>query len=1135
MAEVLWGDDLPGSWEQMVRGTMSSLRSLLRRCELPGDLLTTAHGCHQLRLPPELTVDVEEASAHLAAAESRLAAGDGLAARREAEAAVAVASRQFAPGTTGRWAERRQAELREVHLRSLEALAESAEENGQLGAAVDAAEQVLAIEPFRESAYLRLMSAHARAGHRGEALRAYDRCRKALADDLGVRPAPPTEAAYLALVGAEPAASDASSVPGQVPLPAAVAASPGAFLVGRDDPLARLAAALDRAAGGKRQAVFVAGEPGVGKTALVSEFARQAQAAGARVVYGRCDEEVGVAYQPFAEALGHLVAHSSVADLSAHVAAYGGELVRLVPQLSRRLDDVPTPLTTDPEADRFRLFGAVGGLLASAGGRGAPLVLIVDDLHWAAHATVLLLRHVLRAAEPAPLLVVTTYRQTDVGPDHPLAAALADLRRGPAGAERIELGGLDQSGVASFVEATWDRSLGPEEAAVARAVHAHTAGNPFFVGELLRHLAESGDVYRRDGHWSYYEDADGRGIPEGVREVVARRLQRLGGEANRSLVLAAVIGTEFDLDLLEAVSDGSDVPGVLDALDAAVSGRLVVEVDHGRFRFSHALVRETIHAGLSATRRGRLHLRVGEAIEALAAPDDPGRLPALAHHFAEAAKAGAALKAADYALAAARQANADAAWEDAAAFLDRGLAALDAQVPPDVDRRCDLLLLLAETWIRFYNTARARPAATAALDAARVVGDPVRIGEATYWLIRSPGNPYGPPGTEACNAASEAIVGLGEANPGLRAKLATAFTSDEADAQERCLRDALALARCSGDSEALGVVLARYCALLRGSPRLSDYLALADELVSAAPPDGWDGWRNGYWFRRFGRLCGGDRRGFEADMASCARYGAERRFWYFRWIARLWRGSLALLDGRFAEVERLAAEAHEIAETGVMSHDIYTRQLYRLELDRGELWKARDAATRLDHESPDHPIHQAMLAFVEAEVEGVDSDRHRFKTVADDGFGGMTPERWPVTLAFRSEIAVMLAGEERAAGLYETFLPYRDQIVVGGMSEGCMGAVDRYLGMLAAQQRRWDLAEAHYDTALALETGLRSLPLTARTRCWYGRMLLARRQPGDAERAVRLLDASGDTARQLGMGGLAADIRAVYARSTAPP
>jgi len=516
-------------------------------------------------------------------------------------------------------------------------------------------------------------------------------------------------------------------------------------------------------------------------------------------------------------------------------------------------------------------------------------------------------------------------------------------------------------------------------------------------------------------------------------------------------------------------------------------------------------------------------------------PGDEGvRVPALAHHFAEAASAGCALKAADYALAAARQAIGQAAWEDAVSRLERGLKALEGLDPPDLERRCDLLLLLAEAWTRFFDPARARAAAAPAVEAARALGSPARLGQAAYWYTRaSVGGAHEEVLTDAADVLEEALRALGAEMPALRARILVILAARQPQHHdgEAMRREALVLARRSGDHDALGVALGAACAALRGSPRLREFLALAEELVSAAPPDGWDGWRSGHEHRGKGRLSAGDRSGFEADLVACERLGAERRFWYFQWIAAMWRATLALLDGRFAEVDALAAVARDVNVLAESGPQFFLRQVFKVRLEQGDLVAARSAAIRLMEKWPSNHLHRAMLGSIEAELAGTDGDRHAAEAFANADLGPMLPERWPVTLACQTEVAVALGGADRAARLYATFEPYREQVVIGGMGDGCMGAVDRYLGMLAAVAGRRAEAEAHYESALRIETGLRSPPLLARTRYWHGRMLIQLGGTADRGRAEELLALSRDTAERLGMAQLSAQARTLLSRA----
>ena len=352
----------------------------------------------------------------------------------------------------------------------------------------------------------------------------------------------------------------------------------------------------------------MAGEAGVGKSRLVAEAVRRFHEEGSVVLFGRCEEELGIPYQPFAEALSDYVAVVTRDDLRSQLGSLGGELTRLVPGLPERITGLAAPLHAEPETERYRLFEAVRELLTAISD-AAPVVLVLDDLHWAARPTLALLSHLVRRAEQARFLIVGAYRDTDLGRTDPLADVLADLRR-LSGTERLALGGLDEAGVVGFIEALIGHPLDEDALVYAQAVWNETEGNPFFVGEVMRHLAETGAVVESDGRWRVVRPLDELGIPESVREVVGRRLSHLTETANEVLATAAVIGREYDISLLtEVVSAGAD--DVLDAIEQAEAAHLVV-ARRGRpgiYAFAHALVRSTLYEELPSTGRLRLHRR----------------------------------------------------------------------------------------------------------------------------------------------------------------------------------------------------------------------------------------------------------------------------------------------------------------------------------------------------------------------------------------------------------------------------------------------------------------------------------------------------------------------------------------------
>jgi tetratricopeptide (TPR) repeat protein len=324
-----------------------------------------------------------------------------------------------------------------------------------------------------------------------------------------------------------------------------------------------------------------------------------------------------------------------------------------------------------------------------------PVLLVLDDIHWADSSSLAALRHLISELSDERVLVVGTYRDTDLDRSHPLAAALADFRR-INNVTRIDLTGLSRDDVTAFMSRAAGHTLDDAGAALAVALHRETAGNPFFVGEVLRHLAESGAIVYRDGTWTSDMTLDEVGIPEGIREVVGRRLTALDETLEKLLCAASVLGHEFEVDVLSLVS-GTDIDDVLDHLDSAVTANLAVESGIGTFRFAHALVRSTLLDELSTTRRARLHRKAAEVIEERHTDLD-AVAPILAHHWSETADRDPS-RAVSWVLRAGRRALYQAASDDALRWFERGLDLLDPD-EPNLKQHADLLIGLAEAQLR---------------------------------------------------------------------------------------------------------------------------------------------------------------------------------------------------------------------------------------------------------------------------------------------------------------------------------------------------------------------------------------------------------------------------------------------------
>ena len=465
---------------------------------------------------------------------------------------------------------------------------------------------------------------------------------------------------------------------------------------------------------GRRQLVFLSGEPGVGKTRLAAHTARVTHNAGFTVCWGAAAEDLSAPYGPWIQALSHYVEHAPEEVLVAHVERHGGEIARLLRDaLAKRVAEVPAPHQADPETERYLLFDAVVGLLQTASDH-SPLLLVLDDLHWADSETLSLLKHVGASTSESAVLVLGIYRESDLDRGHPLANALADLHR-LDGVERRTLDGLEVDEVAEVVAAVAGLEMDAVGLELASEVTEETDGNPFFVAEILRHLTESGAIAESpDGRRELRSSIADLGLPTSVREVVCRRVEQLGEDLEQILTVAAVLGRTFDIELLELLVEDEEAE-LLDALDGALKASVLIESPQrvGRFSFAHALINHALYETMGAARRGRLHRRVAEALEELCSEESGERLVTeslaetagsaggsaaiLAYHWR---KAGDSERAIDYLLKAAEQAGFGGAQAEAVALYNQAIALIPEG---DTGRRHDVDLKRAVAYARYSH------------------------------------------------------------------------------------------------------------------------------------------------------------------------------------------------------------------------------------------------------------------------------------------------------------------------------------------------------------------------------------------------------------------------------------------------
>ena len=666
LIEALWGEGPPPSAANTLQGYVSHLRQALAPFPGAPRIRTQAPG-YALDVDPD-HIDAQRFERLVRQGREARTAGETLRATEVFKEALALwRGPALADFAYEDFADAEAARLQELRLAALEEYAESELALGRHVQVISRLQALVEDHPLREPLWALLMLALYRCGRQAEALRAFQAAKRALADELGIDPCPALCRLEADILAQAPSLewNDDAIVEGPVearegttslPFPGLLSVrSTSAGYIGRRDLLAYLTDARRQAAAGSCRAVLLAGEPGVGKTRTAAEVAEAAYAEGAIVLYGRCEEDVALPYQPFVEALDWYTRHADQPVLG----RYPAELTRLQPLLPARVTGIGLPVVSDARSEEYLLFEATSSWLIELA-RHQPLVLVLDDLHWASKPVLLLLRHVLRAAagdrQAALILVVGTYRSTDVEADHPLSQVVADLRA-LAIVDRVDIAGLTLAEVEEFV----DRRVGEhdgENENLAVALHAETEGNPFFLEEMLRHLRETAAV-EGCGPGRTLTDLVATTVPESVSDVVRRRIGRLSEPAVELLSLAAVLGRDVDVEVLAALRDVPE-EALLDSLDEALRARLIEETGADHYRFAHALVRATLAEALSATRRRRLHRRVAEVIEKLR-PDDA---VALAHHYREAGP-DCSSRAVRYTLAAAEQSLAGRALADA--------------------------------------------------------------------------------------------------------------------------------------------------------------------------------------------------------------------------------------------------------------------------------------------------------------------------------------------------------------------------------------------------------------------------------------------------------------------------------------
>ncbi|WP_229789084.1 BTAD domain-containing putative transcriptional regulator [Thermopolyspora flexuosa] len=1052
----LWAQDA-------VKGAQSGLQvyiSRLRRVLEPGRprggpnrLLVTVASGYALRITPE-QVDALRFEALIRAAGERLDGGDPQAARAGLETALGLwRGTPYADFADQPWAEAEVTRLSELHLVARERYADAGLRLGLHAETVPDLEALTNEHPLREEGWRLLALALYRCGRQGDALAALRRARAILAEELGIDPGPALRKMETDILNQDPGldlvppprrapeAAPASSrtVPG--PAVAVPPLEPEPF-VGRDAELNALLGAAPKALAGRFSLAVVTGDAGAGKSTLVRQLAVRLGADGWLAASGGCPDST--ATPPgwaWVEVLRSLADRIGTGE-------YG-------PLLAPLLDDTAPPPEPDEMGGGFRLHRAVGGYL-SAAAREAPLLLVLEDLHWADDQTLALLRALPSLVAASRVLLVVTYRDNEINDEQ--AEVLAALAR--LDPVRVKLGGLDREAVAELVRATCVHEV--DEEAVHTIVE-RTGGNPFFVRETARLL----DAESADGQASAAELMSV--VPSGVRDVLRRRITRLPATAQQILLMAAVIGREVDVDVLIDVCGDEDA--VVEAVEAGLLAGLITEPGPGIVRFDHDLVRDTIYSDASRLRRSRLHAAVASVIE----QRNPSDVAALAHHYHAAGTAETAAKAVNYAGLAAEQAERRFAHREAARLWQQAIDAFDRAHPDGSEpkRRLQLLLRQIKALALSGDMAAARALRRKAMEAALPLQDlelTARIAASLAVPYKGMARDFTRTAWEIVDVTEKALVELPPGEQSLRASLLATLAlelegSDTGRGQQASL-EAEELARRSGDPALLAVALSGRLRQSYSIPAVGEREAIGRELVevgeasgqpavqalahlvlmecAAARGDFAEADRRieaaerlakqydlpapaavAAWYAGQRLMIAGDYRGAEAAYRNAARLTARAGMLEGRQdLPLITSFCLALVEGRVAEMVEPLAEAHQRRAK-------WTLDAYALAL--AAAGHERDARAIAAVRPPVRPDFLYELA-----------------------------------MTWRAHAGMLLGDAGRMEEAYDTLGPFSDRIAGAGTGVVALWPVAQTLGDLARHLGRPDAARGHYAKALAV-------------------------------------------------------------------
>ena len=921
------------------------------------------------------------------------------------------------------------------------------------------------------------------------------------------RPANAAEARERMLAALEEKPVEAADQPRANPLESLA----GGVFVGREPELERLRQAVDGALAGRGSLQLLVGEPGIGKTRAAEELATYARVSGARVYWGRCREDEGApAYWPWVQAIRSYARDADPVALAWQLGAGAAEVAQLIPEVAEKLDVEPAK-GSDSEEARFRLFDSVTTLMLGAA-RDRPIVLVLDDLHWADEPSLLLLRFAARELASSGLLILGTYRDVELGRHHPLARMLGEIS-GIEGSRRIPLKGLSVGAVERYLEMT---AGAPATVGLAEAVQERTDGNPFFVGEVVRLLASEGKL-TSGGSAAELQ------IPQGVREVIGRRLDRLSDETNATLRVAAVIGRDFDEELVWRVAD-MQPEQLMTAATEAIAERLVTDLSDGHYSFAHALVRDTLYEELSPPKRSALHERTGVAIEEICGGNVDERLGELAHHFLEAAPRGDLAKAIDYAQRAGEQDMEQLAYEDAVDVYGRALEVLELMDEPDEELRCSLLLSLGGAEAKSARVADARDAFERGADSARRLDDADGLVGAAIGIAMM--SDAGRLDEKLLALLDESLEWIGPERTARRAALLSAksaemyWVDNDLTESTRLVDEAIEIAREVDAPASLAAALQRKIFIPAGPNAPRERLRLADEILELGEATGnREAVLRAHAYRLWQFLELADMEAVDRELSLYARLADELRMPEHSWLTIALRGMRTLLDGDIDGAERLAGEARRAGQRAEqpVAEQFYGIQMTQIRSLQGRAGELLPAVRELGEQFPGIPAWRGGVITLAARSGDVELAHRELERFAGDDFSAIPRDvNWSAAMSLLGEAIALIGDVDRAQRAYDELLPYEGLVIVVARAIGCNGPVDRVLGLLAQTMGRLDDAERHLGNAVEIATRMGDRPGMALCGFAFAELLLARDEANDRELALEMLSTVLSTAREMG-------------------